>query len=125
MRATICLFAVAVLAALCTGCSAIRAYNPVLPWKAPVVPPGGIIYTHYKAPLTGDVSKVQVGDKTGTATTRYVVIPYSRLLSAGWADASIEEAAKQGGLTTVEFADYEGLSVLGVYGELTVTVHGK
>jgi len=127
MRATMCLFAVAALAVLCSGCSTLGAHDPrLLAWKAPVIPPGGLIYTHYKAPLTGDVNGVQVGaNKTGKATTRYIAYPFSRILSVAWADASIKEAARNGGLTKVEYADYEGLWVFGVYAEFTVTAHGE
>jgi hypothetical protein len=126
MRATMCLFAGAALAVLCCGCSTLGAHDPrLLAWKAPVVPPGGLIYTHYKAPLTGDVNKVPVGGKTGIAKTTYVAYPFSRILSVAWADASIKEAARNGGLTRVEYADYEGLWVLGVYAEFTVTAHGE
>ncbi len=117
MRATVFLAGAVALALLCTGCAA--------PWRAPVKPPSGLLYTHYKAPLTGDVNKVQVGGKTGIATARHLAYPFSQVLSIAWADASIKEAARNGGLTKVDYADYEGLWVLGVYAELTVTVHGQ
>jgi hypothetical protein len=116
MKATMCLLALAVLGLLCSGC---------VVWRAPVVPPGGAIYTHYRAPLTGDVNKAPVSGKTGRASTRYIAYPFSRVLSIAWADASIKEAAQNGGLTRVEYADYEILQVFGVYAEFTVTVHGE
>jgi len=127
MRATKrLLLAAAAMAALCAGCSSLGAQDPrLLSWKAPIEPPGGLLYTSYCAPLTGDVNKVHVGGKMGQAKTRYIAYPFSRALSVAWADASIKEAAKNGGLTKVEYADYEGFWVLGVYAELQVTVHGE
>jgi hypothetical protein len=40
-------------------------------------------------------------------------------------DASIEAAARQGGLDEVAYADYEMMNVLGVYSEFTVHAYGK
>ena len=41
-----------------------------------------------------------------------------------WGDASIEAAAQEGGIQTVHYVDYEVLSVLGIYVQLTVEVSG-
>ena len=87
MKARMFLLALAVSVVLCAGCA---------PWQAPVVPPAGAFYTHYRAPLTGDVNKVEVDGKTGRATTRYFRFFYWPI-DFSWADASFKEAAKDGG----------------------------
>ena len=115
MKATRCLPALAVVVALCAGCVA---------WKAPVVPPRGGIYTHYSAPLTLNGTPAPVCQKHGQSSTRYVAY-FNFLLSVAWADAALQAAAQDGGLTKVHYADYEVLSVLGVYAEFTVRAYGE
>lgn len=102
--------------------------NPV---HAPVEPPSGLIFTQYKAPLDFSFSKNGVGtpvsgNKSGTSEAQYLSIPFTyRLISFGWGDASIETAQKNAGLSEVSYADYQVLSVLGVYTSTKVTAHGK
>jgi hypothetical protein len=115
MKATRCLLVLAAVAALCTGCVA---------WKAPVVPPSGAIYTHYKAPLTLNDQPAPLCEKSGKSSTSYLALFYPAY-SVAWADAAIETAAKEGGLQKVHYADYEVLSVLGIYAEFTVRVYGE
>jgi hypothetical protein len=115
MKATRRLWALAALAGLCAGCAV---------WKAPVVPPSGAIYTHYSAPLTLNDKPLAVCAKKGTASTRYVALLYP-MYSVSWADAALKTAAENGGLTRVHYADYEVLSVLGVYAEFTVRAYGE
>ena len=101
--------------------------NPV---KAPVVPPSGAIFTLYKAPLDVDFSDdngtpTEVrGLEMGDARAHYIYIPQVGIDFA-WGDASIEAASLDGGLSTVEYADYELLSVLGIYVSTTIEAHGK
>ena len=113
MRATIRLLFVLLAVLLATGC---------VSWRAPVVPPAGLLFTQYRAPLTPEVSGVPVAKKVGTHSTRYVGY---FLYSFAWDDASIDAAAKEGGLSKVYYADYEVLNVLGVYAEFTVRAYGE
>jgi len=114
MRTRQCLGAVP-LAAACAGCA---------PWQAPVAPPYGVLYTRYRAPITTGFDETATGGKTGRSSTWYV-----RGLVAGlsfaWSDASIRRAAAAGGLSRINYADYEVLEVLTVFGRFTVTVHGE
>jgi len=91
-------------------------------WRAPVVPPAGLLFTQYRAPLTPQVSGVPVAKKVGTHSTSYFAY---FLYSFAWDDASIEAAARQGGLSKVYYADYEVLSVLGIYARFTVRAYGE
>jgi hypothetical protein len=116
MKAGTCLVGLLALALTCAGCIA---------WQAPVRPPGGALYTHYRAPLTPDVAGVKVAARSGTASTMFVRDPLITGQAFAWQDASIEAAAEEGGLTSVHYADYEILAVLGIFGEFTVTAHGE
>ena len=97
--------------------------------RAPVVPPPGMIWTEYDAPLDFEMGHkgkpTQVANmKKGEARTRYLRLFYPAL-SMGWEDNVIKTAAKDGGIETVHFADYHYLSVLGLFQEVTVTAYGE
>ena len=87
---------------------------------AGVVPPTGVVLTDYRAPLSEDNQGVTVGGgKTGTAEVKQ----YVWIITTG--DCSIEGAAKDKGITKINYVDYEYFSVLsGVYSRFAITVHG-
>lgn len=93
--------------------------------RAPVVPPQGALYSKVRAPLTIDFNRTPVCAKSGSAKAFFVYDPVATGMDFAWGDVSIEEAARAGNLTTVEYADYEMLRVLGVFGRMTVTAYGK
>ena len=87
---------------------------------APVMPPMGAVYHNTRAPLDVDFEKSEYGPKTGTASTNCI------LGLIAWGDASAEAAAKAGGITTIEHADYEYMNILlGIYQRYTTIAHGK
>ncbi|MEI7851399.1 MAG: TRL-like family protein [Kiritimatiellales bacterium] len=98
------LFGLFILAALFTGCAT----------QMPI----GIIHTDNTLPL-------QVGDasakcnKVGTATSR----SYLALIAVG--DSSINAAARDGGITKINHADWKVKNILGFVGEYTTTVYGE
>ncbi len=96
------------------------------PIAAPVVPPTGIIYTQYTAPLMTDFENSEAaGSRKGSASAKYLMIPIiQNLISFTWGDASIDAASRDGNLSKVTSADYEFFSILGIYAELTVTTYG-
>jgi hypothetical protein len=98
------------------------------PVAAPVEPPYGGVFSLYSAPLETNFEATPVGSKVGTIEMRHFEIPYntsgSRLPVATWASAAIAEAAANGGIQRIHYADYEVLGVLGVYFQLTVRVYG-
>lgn len=85
---------------------------------APVMPPPGLIFTEYKAPLDYDQQASQVGTREGRSET----ISILGLVALG--DASIREAARDGGITTIHGADYEYFNVIGVYQRYNTIVYG-
>lgn len=106
------------------GCSAI-------PVRAPVVPPGGGIYTHYRAPLQTEFANDGLGTnvspsrKHGESDSRYIWIPLYFPFTFGFGDASIESAAQRGNISTIHYADYEYTSVLSIFAETKVIVYGE
>ncbi|MCA8959601.1 MAG: TRL-like family protein [Planctomycetes bacterium] len=109
MRFALALCCAGVLAL--TGCAGMHG--------APVTPAPGFIYTNYKAPLDADFDATRLGSKMGSSE----VTNYLGAVALG--DASIKAAAMNGGLTTVNHADYEVFSVLGIYSRFKVTVYGE
>lgn len=98
------LLAVITVAFLATGCASI----------APV----GILYTQVKVPSQlGDGKDVSYS-KVGQASAK----SYFTLIATG--DASIEAAAKNGGIKTIKYVDYHVENFLGAIGTYTTTVYG-
>ena len=87
--------------------------------RAPFQPPVGSAYTDYTAPLGVEVTDTKIGPKTGQAKTTSIL----GLVAFG--DASIQTAAKNGGLKKVYHADYKYFNVLGIIQETTVIVNGE
>lgn len=110
--------AVAGAALLCQACA--------LGVGAPVRPPGGALFTWVEAPLETNFSATPIGSKVGTSETRYLNVPnsYNVPLEFAWGDAAVKAAAADGGITSVHYADYEYLNILGVYNQLTIRVYG-
>lgn len=101
--------AVAALVLTLTGCI-----------HAPFVPPTGMAFTQFEAPLDVDFQNTDLtGMKKGTAETISVL----GLIAVG--DASSKAAAEKAQITKIVHADYEYFNVLGVFQKTTVIVYGK
>ncbi len=98
---TICLISLSGLV-FATGCA---TYLPL-----------GVVYTEVDLPVAATAN--QRGPKKGTSTCKSVLT----LLAFG--DASIEAAAKNGGITNITHVDWSAENILGIYGVYTVTVYG-
>jgi hypothetical protein len=85
---------------------------------APVIPPYGIIFSDLKAPLDIDMNNTPVSSKSGRAMTTSII----GLVATG--DASINTAARDGGLTTIHYADYEYKNLVGIIQNYTTVVYG-
>jgi len=86
---------------------------------APFEPPMGMVFSDVKAPLMVDYDKTQVSPRSGQAESMCIL----GLVTVG--DNSIQAAALQGGLKTIEHVDYHYFNVLGVYQKTTVTAFGQ
>lgn len=104
MRKTYKLLSISALAAaslLFTSCGAPRV---------------GAVYTDITAPIAAGAS---TGSKVGTAKST----TYLGLIAVG--DASIQAAKKNGNITTVNSADEQIKSILGIVTTYTTTVRGN
>jgi hypothetical protein len=81
-----------------------------------VSPAMGTIYTEVKAPLTA--TQHPTYSRIGKAECTSIL----GLIAQG--DASIEAAAKAGGITKIHHVDYEAKNILGIYGKFTTVVYG-
>lgn len=116
MRTRILLALLGAAFGLCTGC---------FRWETPVQPPNGLIFTKYRAPLMQDVTDVTVATKSGESTVTYVQDVLFTGGGIAWDDAAIQQAAERGGLTKVHYADYEVMSILGIFGTFKVIAYGE
>jgi hypothetical protein len=108
-----------VLAGL-VAAAAVVAVTGCVGMVAPVVPPTGLFYTDYKAPLDYNQNNSAIGSRSGKAET------FSILWLVALGDASIKTAASNGSLTTITGADYEYFNVaFGAYQKYTTVVHGE
>ncbi len=82
-----------------------------------ITPATGFVYSDVKGPLTATSNTG--GTKIGRAECASIL----GLVALG--DASIETAARNGGITKVKTIDYETWSLLGIYAKLTVVVTGE
>lgn len=129
-----CTIAVALLllVTVLSGCQRARPYRGMLFSNqalavTPVKPPPGFIYQDLSAPLSVNYGATKVQPtKTGTASTRFISLwpLFGPVVSFGLDDASIETAARNGGIKQVTYADYKMFNVLGVFSEFTVIAHG-
>jgi len=91
----------------------------------PVAPPIGFLFTRHSAPLETNFEATSVGAKTGVARVHHLYDPIlTGLPLVTWGDGSLEQAARNGGISQVNYADYELLSVLGIYVQISVEVSG-
>ncbi len=88
-------------------------------YSAPVMPPIGAIYSGIEAPLSTEFSGQSANLRSGEASSSSIL----GLIATG--DCSIEAAAAEGGLSTVEYCDYKYTNVFGVYQKFTVVAYGK
>ena len=88
-------------------------------YVAPVVPPSGLLFSNIKAPLDVDVNQTKVYDKQGEASSSNVLGLFS------FGDCSINTAARNGNIKTIEHADYEHFNILGLYQNFKVVVYGE
>jgi len=117
------------LAPLCLGAALLLSSCTLMSFpKVPVAPPPGFIFSSYKAPLMTDMEQTPASTmKTGKATTQFMWILYPTI-SFAYDDASIEQAAKNGGITKIHYADYEVTQVnvlLFAYTKFTTIVYGE
>ena len=94
-------------------------------YRAAVKPPRGLA-SYYKAPLTTDFHATDIGTKVGRVSTSYIRVPTPWMdMDFAWNQADVAAAARNGGIETVTYVDYEYLSILGFVGKFTIIAHGN
>ena len=88
-------------------------------YRAPVMPPGGLLFMAVSAPLDTDMESTPANKKVGEASAMSVF----NIIAFG--DCSIAEAAEDGNLTKIDYADYSYLNILGLFQSFTTKVYGE
>jgi len=80
----------------------------------------GLIYTDVVVPLDLHDHDTPVEGKTGRSDWK----TFSFYVQFDWDSAGIADAARKGGITTIEYADMEIFSILGIWTQRTAIVYG-
>ena len=108
MRRVLVVACLVCLAMVCAGC-----------YSTPAKPPIGAVFSDIQAPLTTELHGQPTASRRGEASTESI------LGLVSWGDCSLEEAARDGGLTTIQYCDYAYQNViLGIYQKFTVIAYG-
>ena len=81
-----------------------------------MVPPVGMVYSDFDAPL--GAGPRDSGSKTGMSSVTAIL----GIISTG--DGSVRAAATNGGIRNVKHVDYEFYNILGIYQRYTTVVYG-
>ncbi len=105
------------VALLLSGCANVRA-----PFKLP----RALVVTSFQAPLQLNLPEggAAVNAASGSASSLFLQDIIFTGMNFAWDDCSVEEAARNGNIRNVQYADYSWLCVLGIFGKTTVTVYG-
>ncbi|RMD79454.1 MAG: hypothetical protein D6820_08260 [Lentisphaerae bacterium] len=87
--------------------------------------PSGMIYSHFRQPLTHDLKHTPVVSSSVSGGIIHVEEPVSGYgIRAEFASNAIGEIARRHGLERVLWADFEYFSLLGIWEEKIVHVYG-
>ena len=107
---------IACSASLISGCAAFT-------FKSEFKPPIGGLFTEIKAPLTINFDNTPVSEHYGESTALYFMEPFFGT-SYAWEECSLESAAANGSIKSVDYADYEFFCILGLFARTTVRAYG-
>ncbi|MHA7839143.1 MAG: TRL domain-containing protein [bacterium] len=96
--------------------------------NAAVVPPLGVLYSRVRAPATADLPR-RVGARRGVATTTQIATPPLPGIAPpipliAWGDASLEEAAADGGIQRITHMDYQLTVILMIWRRFELIAYG-
>lgn len=91
--------------------------------KSEFVPPGGILFSSYKAPLLVTFDNAAISKRDGEASASYFHDPIITGLDFAWDKCSLNAAVNDGGFNRVGSADYSYFNILGIYAKTTVHVY--
>jgi len=91
-----------------------------------LLPGCGIVYTHVITPFDTNLQGEQFGTndgwKTGERSTKHITL---NSLSVEWGDRGVGEIARLYGLEQIHYADFEVLSVLGIWTRRWIHLYGR
>ncbi len=96
-------------------------------YLAPVKPPQGFLISTFKAPLTVNFDETPVSGNLIHASKKKTYYFHDILFTGmdfAWGEVDVPQIARAAGITKVSYAEYELLSILGVYADFTVHVYG-
>lgn len=87
----------------------------------------GLLYTHTFQPLTLDMHRTPVGQTEKEGSIKMISFPWSNGINrlVAWDSAAIGDVAKKQGMQEIYYADVETFSILNIWNEYTIHVHGK
>ncbi|HEB89428.1 MAG TPA: hypothetical protein ENI85_07645 [Deltaproteobacteria bacterium] len=86
----------------------------------------GAIYSHTTVPLDVNFEGApRASDHRGPSWKTLSIPIYYGRLRFDWGSTAIADAARRAGIETVQYADLETLSVLGVWTQRTIHVYGE
>lgn len=90
---------------LFAGCAIVSSHLPA------------VVYTNVEGPVaaTSNAGSTKIGTASATSILGIVAT----------GDASIEAAARNGGITKIHHVDYKAQSVFGIYARFTTVVYGE
>jgi hypothetical protein len=88
-------------------------------YHAPVMPPAGLLVTSVSAPLDTDMEQTPFKQKKGSSSSMCILWLFS------FGNAGIDAAAEDGGLTTIDYADYTYTNIFGVFQLFKTKAYGK
>lgn len=97
-------------------------------FRAPVIPPQGLLFSSVKAPVSINFDNTPAGrqlSRVSQSSTYYFRDFIITGMDFSWGSVGINEIARKGGLSQVYFADYEYLNILGIYAQFTINVYGS
>lgn len=94
-------------------------------YSAPFRPPGGLLVTSVRAPLSTHFNNTPVRAEHGEASTIYMRDCIFTGIDVAFQECDIASAVKKGDLATVDYADYDYFQILGIFGRMKVNAYGS
>ncbi|MFC1736864.1 TRL domain-containing protein [Candidatus Hydrogenedentota bacterium] len=123
-----------ILALAANGCfsthySPVKPYPPAIQLPTPAPELSFQLYRHVRAPLTVDFDDTPTGTKhgksSGSVYLDLILLDSSGHQTVVGGDCNIENAAKNGEISEVFYAEYEYFNLLGLFARYSVHVYGE
>ena len=88
-------------------------------YVAPVMPPSGFLFASFEAPIDTDANQTKVAPKMGASSSSSILCLFA------FGDASVNSAARNGNISTIDHVDYAYLNIVFIYQKFTTKVYGE